>query len=156
VEFDVTKVGWELDLLRALLQQDVEIEEVIDDALPEMPWIASVQTLRFGAMVRGMTRSDARWRLLEIAALERLQDELRRLGWTGIDTYIEQGIEFVLGTDPNGLVWGIAPCDDDPQARRDLLERIRREEVTDRSAAIDFRDILDPDRIRMTLDATTP
>jgi hypothetical protein len=147
---------WELDLLRALLQQDVKVDEAFDDEVPELPWIASVTTLRFGAMVRGRTRSDARWRLVDIAALERLQDELRQLGWTEIDTWIEQGIEFVMGRDPSGVMWGVAPTDDDPGARRDVLERIAREEQTDRAAAIDYRDILDPARIQMTLDAAEP
>jgi hypothetical protein len=151
VEFDVNKPDWELDLLRALLQQNIKVNETFDD-VPELPWIASISTLTFYALVRGRTRSDARWRLVEAAALERLQGELRRLGWSEIDTWIEQGIEFVMGRDPSGLVWGVAPCDDDPRSRQDLLERIRREEVTDRAAAIDYRDILDPTRIQMTLD----
>ena len=124
--------------------------------LPDMPWIASVTTWRFGAMVRGRTRSDARWRLVDIAALERLQDELRRNHWTEIDTYIEQGIEFVMARDPNGVMWGIAPCDNDQASRHDVIERITREEVTDRAAAIDYRDILEPVRIQMTLDAAEP
>jgi hypothetical protein len=62
-------------------------------------------------------------------------------------------VEFVMARDPNGGMWGVAPCDDDPESRRELLERIALEGVTDRVAAIDYRDVLDPVRIQMTLDA---
>jgi hypothetical protein len=156
VEFDPTKPEWELDLLRALAGTQIVIKEKYhggDD--PEIAWEVSVGSrLRlFYFMSRGETRDAARWRVIESVALDRLQEYLRGSGWTEIDTFIEQGIEFVMGRDPHGVIWGLAPCDDDPASRQDLIDRIMREEVTDRAVAIDYRDIVDPQRIQMTIDA---
>ncbi len=157
MEFDLEKPDWELDLLRALAGGHIRISEKLHhDDDPDLVWEASISS-RAGllyVMSRGRTQAEARWKVIEGVALYRLEDHLRRLGWTEIDSYIEQGVEFVMGRDASGVMWGVAPCDDDQGSRQDLIERIMREEVTDRAAAIDYRDILDPVRIQMTLDAS--
>ena len=158
MEFDIEKADWELDLLRALYGKQGAIKEKYhrgDD--PDLVWEVSIGSRWRGPyfMVRGETRAEARWKVIESVALYRLMEQFHHLGWTEIDDYIEQGVEFVMARDPSGMMWGVAPSHDDPQSRRDLLERIVREEVTDRAATIDYRDILDPVRIQMTIDAAS-
>lgn len=159
MEFDVEKPDWELDLLRALVGTPIRVNEKhhADDE-PRIAWEVSIGSRwrGFSFMARGETRAAARWAVIESVAIWRLGEELGRLDWTDMDYFIEQGIEFVIARDPSGVRWGIAPCDDDQASRRDLIERIMEEEVTDRAAAIDYRDILDPARIRKTLDAAEP
>jgi hypothetical protein len=156
---ETDRPDWELDLLRALYRKRVAIKEKYhrgDD--PDLVWEVSIGSRWRGPyfMSRGETRAEARWKVIESVALNRLMEHFQHLGWTDVDDYIEQGVEFVMARDPNGVMWGVAPYGDDPDSRRDLLERIEREEVTDRAAAIDYRDILDPARIQMTLDAAEP
>jgi hypothetical protein len=156
---DFQKQDWELDLLRALYGERVAIKEKYhrgDD--PDLAWEVSIGSRWRGPyfMSRGETRAATRWKVIESVALDRLMEHFRDSGWTEVDDYIEQGVGFVMARDPSGVMWGVAPCDDDPGSRQDLLERIMREEVTDRAAAVDYRDILDPARIQMTLDAADP
>jgi hypothetical protein len=154
VQFDTEKPDWELDLLRALLQKNVTVHESSDDDA-EMPWVASIKTWRFSATVRGRTRLDARWRLVDIAALERLEAQVRRLGWTEIDRCIDEAV-FVVARDPAGRRWGFAASDGDRAACDWLLSQIWLEEGIERAAVIDYRDVVDRDRIEMTLDAAEP
>lgn len=155
MEFDIEKLDWQLDLLRALLRKNVKVHESYDDGFPEMPWIASIKTWTFRAMVRGRTREDAHWQLVAFAGLDRLEVGLRRLGWREIDRCIHEA-EFVIARDPVGRRWGIAASDDDAAARDWLLRQIWLEEGIDRTAVIDYPDILDPARIQMALDAAEP
>jgi hypothetical protein len=155
VQFDTGKPDWELDLLRALLQKNVTVHESFDDDNPEMPWVASIKTWRFSAIVRGQTPLDARWTLVAIAALERLEAQLRRMGWTEIDRCIDEA-EFIVARDPAGRRWGIAASDGDPAAGDWLLSQIWLEGGIERAGVIDYRDIVDRDRIQMTLDAAVP
>jgi hypothetical protein len=104
VDIDLGQPDAELQLLRALAGRWVSVKESRDDD-PELPWIVSVKTLRYAFWSRGRTLPEARWRVIEGIALERLQDELRRLGWSDIDHYTDEA-EFVVGRDPAGRMWG--------------------------------------------------
>jgi len=141
-----------LALIRDLMGKPVEVKDSFEAEVPDAPFVVSIKTWRFGMMARGRTRSEALWRVVDAAALERLEHELRRMGWTEVDRFIDEA-EFVVGRDPEGVRWGIAASDDDVAERRWLLEQIGLEDGIDSAAVIDFRDITDPERIRMTLAA---
>jgi hypothetical protein len=152
VEFDVEKPEWELDLLDALAGKRLKVKEAVDPTDPDLSWTAEIRTRGFGVVARGPTRAAARWRIVEALAFERLEKELRRMGWTEIERYIDEA-EFVVGRDPAGRRWGLGASDDDPLEHEWILGQIALEEGIDRAAVIDYRDIVDPARIQMTLDA---
>ena len=152
MEVDVERPDWELDLLDALAGKRLEVKETVDPTDPDLSWTAEIMTWGFGVLVRGRTRAAARWRLVEALAFERLEKELRRMGWTEIERFVDEA-EFVVGRDPNGRRWGVGASDDDALKHGWILGQIALEQGIDRAAVIDYRDIVDPARIRMTLDA---
>jgi hypothetical protein len=152
VDFDAEKPDWELDLLDALAGKRLEVKEGVDPTDPDLTWTAEIRTWGFGVFVRGRTKAAARWKLIEALALERLEKELRRMGWTEIERFIDEA-EFVVARDPAGRRWGLGASDDDARKHEWIVGQIALEEGIDRAAVIDYRDIVDPARIQMTLDA---
>jgi hypothetical protein len=152
MQFDIEKDGWELELLDALAGEHLRVKEALDDGYPERPWLASIQTLTFGAVVRGQTRAEARWGLVTIVALDRLERELNKLGWTEVENYIDEA-EFVVARDRSGRRWGIGVSDDDAVTRAWILDQIRLEDEIDVAVVLDYRDLVGDGQIQMALAA---
>lgn len=150
--FDIEEDGSELELLDALAGKHLRVKEVLDGGFPERPWLASVQSLTFGASVRGETRREVRWRLVRIVALDRLERELNKMGWAEVENYIDEA-EFLVARDPSGRRWGMGVSDDDPVTRAWILDQISLEDEIDVAVVLDYRDIVDVRRIQTALDA---
>jgi hypothetical protein len=99
-------------------------------------------------VVRGQTRAEARWGLVTIVALDRLERELNKLGWTEVENYIDEA-EFVVARDRSGRRWGIGVSDDDAVTRAWILDQIRLEDEIDVAVVLDYRDLVADGQIQM-------